>query len=729
MKVVRVCFLWHMHQPYYTDPVAGTASMPWVRFHAIKAYFDMAYLIERFPAVHATFNFTPSLLVQLNELSTGSVVDLFFEHAAKPAADLAARERAFIIRHFFAANWATMVRPYPRYHELLVKRGMEITGQDLDHLARQFTTQELLDLQVWHSLAWFGYGAVARYPRLQMLRDKNLGFTEEDKHEVLTIQRKIVHDIIPFYRKLAAAGHVELTTTPFYHPITPLIIETNYATRAHPDTPLPSHFHAPEDADAQIRQAVALHTELFERPPQGLWPSEGSVCPEMVPMLRRAGLRWMATDEGILFRSLGGGNRQSSLYQPYSVGRLEDQIHIVFRDRELSDAFGFIYSKSTPESAVEDVLRRLTDIVQYTSADHVMIPIILDGENPWEHYHDGGERFLSSLYGHFSKGTLNVDGCLQVTTETISRSLEVHPPAVHLPHLHTGSWINSDFHIWIGHPEDNRAWDLLHETRARLVDLSRNLTPVQAHGAWQELYAAEGSDWFWWFGDDFETDFKSEFDRLFRTHLRNVFILAGAPVPDYLSEPVMGFSAVETQQVRLPVSLLTPTIDGEVSSFFEWRGAGTIDPLPPLGAMWKSSRIFNFIGFGYNLDALFLRFDVNESASDSQAERNIELKMTAPHVRHEVVFSLFSRTRETYTLSSATSEGAYTEVRRCNSIARRSVIELAIPFRDLKLHAGQEFKMTLVVTEHGLEIERYPRHQPVLLVVPDHNFDAIHWRV
>jgi len=172
MKTVRVCFLWHMHQPYYTDPVTGSASMPWVRLHATKAYFDMAFLLERFPRVHATFNFTPSLLVQLKEIGEGAVQDLFLEHAQRRAADLSQEEQAFLIRHYFSINWATMIRPYPRYHELLVKRGLDIDGQDLQRLARQFTTQELLDLQVWFNLAWFGYGAVQRYPRLAALRAK-----------------------------------------------------------------------------------------------------------------------------------------------------------------------------------------------------------------------------------------------------------------------------------------------------------------------------------------------------------------------------------------------------------------------------------------------------------------------------------------------------------------------------------------------------------------------------
>ncbi|HKW86566.1 MAG TPA: glycoside hydrolase family 57 protein [Nitrospiraceae bacterium] len=730
MKTAHICFLWHMHQPYYTDAVSGSASMPWVRLHATKAYFDMAFLLERFPTIRATVNFTPSLLLQLMELASGSVRDLFLEHTQRPATNLTPAERAFIIRHFFAANWATMVRPYPRYHELLVKRGPEVKGQDLDRLARPFTTQDLLDLQVWFNLAWFGYGTVARYPRLAALRVKDRGFTEDDKREVLALQQEAIRDIIPFYRRLAESGQIELTTSPFYHPILPLLIDTDFAKRSRPETALPQRFQAPADAETQIHKAVAFHTELFGRPPAGLWPSEGSVCPEMVPMLRRAGLRWMATDEGILARSLNHWNRASDLYQPYRVGPPVDEVAIVFRDRELSDAFGFVYAKTMSESAVEDVLRRFAHIVQHTPSDHLLIPIILDGENPWEHYHDGGERFLSRLYTELAKGSLrSLDG-VRVSTETISRSLEVAPPGARLEHLHSGSWINQDFKIWAGHQEDNRAWDLLQHTRARLVELSSGLSPNQAREAWEALYAAEGSDWFWWYGDDFETDYKSEFDRLFRTHLRNVFTRAGAPAPEILNEPIIDLDALhEPDPVRLPVSLLSPTIDGLVSDFFEWRGAGAIDPNPPRGSMWKSHGFFTAIEFGCSLDALFLRLDPDDDALTDQTGLAVELHVLTTTSSHKLAFALAAPGPDSFTLSSAPAGQSFSAVGSYHTICRRKILELAVPFKDLNLQAREEFRMYVVVTQHGLETERYPRHHAVVLKVPDQNYEAIMWRV
>ncbi len=728
MKTVRLSFLWHMHQPYYTDPVTGSASMPWVRLHAAKAYFDMAYLLDRFPSVSATFNFTPSLLLQLEEVSAGTARDLFLDHAQRSAEELLPEEKAFLIRHFFSANWATMVRPYPRYHELLVKRGMDVYGRDLDRLARQFTTQELRDLQVWHNLAWFGYGAVHRYPRLASLRAKSRGFTEEDKQEVLTLQRAVIQEIVPLYRALADRGQIELTTTPFFHPILPLVIDTEINRRARPDLPLPARFHAPEDATAQLHRAVEFHAHTFGRAPVGLWPSEGSVCPELVAMLPSMGFRWLATDEGILARSLEASHqpwhRPGDLYQPYRFGSDAEQMTLVFRDRDISDAFGFVYHKTTPESAAEDVLRRLNGIVRDAPQRELLIAVVLDGENPWEHYHDGGERFLSLLYTHFAKDTVVADGSAQVQTATVSQALEAVPPSRRLSHLHSGSWINQDYKIWIGHQEDNRAWDLLSHTRSCLVELTPGLPPDRARVAWDELYAAEGSDWFWWYGDDFDTDYKQEFDRLFRTHLRNVWILTGAAPPAILNEPIAAAARpIDLDRVSLPVALIDPTVDGLVTNFFEWRGAGTIEPRPPLGAMWKAERILSALYFGWSLDRFFIRLDPDEPSRAKQEEVSVEIHLQRANERYRLAFPFASPDR--YDLCPVDSASR----QECRSIARQKIIELAVAFKDVHAEPGQELRFCIVMMAHGLEIARYPQHHPVAITVPGPEFEATMWRV
>jgi alpha-amylase/alpha-mannosidase (GH57 family) len=728
MKTARVCFFWHMHQPYYTDPVSRSASLPWVRLHAIEAYYDMAYLLEKVPEVRATFNFTPSLLLQMQELLNGSVRDLFWEHAQRPAADLSPAERAFIVRHFFAANWVTMVRPYPRFHELLVKRGTDVRGQDLERLARPFSTQEILDLQVWHNLAWFGYGSTAQYPRIAALRKKDRGFSEDEKLEVLALQLEVMGEIIPRYRRLAESGQIELTTTPFYHPILPLVIDTDIAKRARPDLPGPGRFQAPADAEAQLKRAVAFHTSTFGSAPQGLWPSEGSVCPELVPMVHRAGLQWMASDEGVLARSLPHWHRAVDLYRVYRVGATDQEVSMVFRDRELSDAIGFVYSKNTPEAGAEDFLLRCGNIARAFGGDDVLIPVILDGENPWEHYYDGGRRFLSEVYAALGKAGTGLEG-MRLQSDTISEAIRRAPAPVKLVHLHSGSWINQDFKIWIGHPEDNRGWDLVRETRSRLQEASDRLPPEKVQAAWDALYAAEGSDWFWWYGDDFETDYKMEFDRLFRTHLRNVFLQAGLPVPGYLSQPVAeqtGMPAIEV--VRKPVNLLTPTIDGRVSDFFEWRGAGAIDPLPPLGAMWTAKKYFSLIAFGFSLDAFFLRLDPGEELG-ATPEATAELQILTVDRMFRLVFSLTHRDRHTFTLTAGKPGGAFSELGEYSTIAREAILELAIPFKDLSLKPGEEFRISLLVKQHQMELARYPRQAPLTLTVPDANFEATMWRV
>ena len=732
MKTVRVCFLWHMHQPYYTDPVTRSVSMPWVRLHAAKAYYDMAYLLDKFPRVQATFNFTPSLLVQLQEIGDGSVQDLFWERTQRQAARLNEEEQAFLIKHFFSINWTTMIRPYPRYHELLSKRGFEIEGQDLHRLARRFTAQDFLDLQVWFNLAWFGYGAVARYPRLAALRAKNRGFTEEEKQEVLALQRTTVQEIVPMYRRLSERGQIELTTTPFYHPILPLVMDTEHTRRARPDLPLPSRFRAPDDAETQLRLAVECHRNVFGRPPAGLWPSEGSVCPELIPLLRRVGLRWLATDEGILARSLEASDvpwhRPTQLYRPYRVGPNGEDATIIFRDRDLSDGFGFLYHKTTPDVAAEEVLRRMKQIAIDTPQDHVLLPIILDGENPWEHYQEGGEQFLSHLYQALSDGALNEGDSIRVATATVSNALEATPDRPYLPHLHSGSWINQDFKIWIGHAEDNRGWDLLNHTRSRLLEVSSALPPDRAKAAWQELYAAEGSDWFWWYGDDFDTTYKEEFDWLFRMHLRNVWTLAGMTPPAQLNQPLCEIRRFEGRdQVTMPLAILHPTLDGVVTDFFEWRGAGTINPNPPLGAMWKAEGLFTAIFFVCDFEHLYLRLDPDEAFKSRTSDLRIECMLQAPRGSYRVMVSTASPDR--YRLARRRDEGGWEDMGSWELIGWNHVLELALPFKEIQVGESEQMQMSLLVYEHEMEIARYPRHQPAVVTAPGPEFGATVWRV
>ncbi|MCS6317109.1 MAG: hypothetical protein H8K05_04900, partial [Nitrospira sp.] len=472
----------------------------------------------------------------------------------------------------------------------------------------------------------------------------------------------------------------------------------------------------------------------FGRPPAGLWPSEGSVCPELLPILGKAGIHWLATDEGILYRSLRmadqAWNRHYHLYQPYAVGTEDQPLTMVFRDRDISDAFGFVYHKTTPESAADDVLRRIRGLAYDIPLENGLLAVILDGENPWEHYHDGGERFLSLLFQAFEQDGLHIGHGIRVHLNTISDALQAVPPPQRLNQLHSGSWINQDFKIWIGHQEDNRGWDLLQHTRARLVELTPSLTPERARAAWDELYAAEGSDWFWWYGDDFDTDYKQEFDRLFRTHLRNVWTYAGVTPPEILNQPLVETRTPQgLDQVRLPLALITPTLDGLASNFFEWRGAGTINTTPPLGAMWKSEGLFTAILFGFDREHLYLRLDLDERSQARQDASAAELYIGSGIQQYKLSFALTAGGADEVLLARADESGAYLDIGTLSTICRRTILELGVPFKELGIEVGAELRLTLTVSEHGMEIARYPHHGPATFNRPGDDFEAAMWRV
>jgi hypothetical protein len=497
---------------------------------------------------------------------------------------------------------------------------------------------------------------------------------------------------------------------------------------------LPARFRAPEDAEAQLQRAVEYHHRTFGRTPAGLWPSEGSVCPELLPIAHRTGFRWLATDESILARSLDLSgrpwHRHNDLYQPYLAGEPGQDLVMLFRDRDISDAFGFIYHKTTPESASDDALRRLRSIIHDAADDRLVITIILDGENPWEHYHDGGEQFLSRLYTAFTNHELDQGSGITVQASTVSDAIAAVPPSQRLAHLHSGSWINADYKIWIGHQEDNCAWELLGHTRTRLVEQAAHLPPDRVQRAWDELYAAEGSDWFWWYGDDFETDFKPEFDRLFRTHLRNVWTHMGLTPPDRLTRPVRAVEPqLESDRVTQPHSLLSPTIDGLATDFFEWRGAGTIKTRAPLGAMWKEDGIFTTIQFGWSREQLYLRLDPDQASHARQPNMNVDVTLQGPQETFRLAFSLAPDGPRQFTLFQAVGPESWQELGSYRSIARRFILELGLPWKDLHLETGQEVRLSIVVHEHGLEVARYPHQGPAVLTVPGPEFEAALWRV
>ena len=364
-----IAFVWHMHQPYYKDDVTGSYILPWVRMHGIKDYYDMPALLTDFPDIHQTFNLVPSLLKQIRDYVENGATDKFLTLALKPAAELDQEDKLFLLKNSFLANWDTMIKPYPAYWQLLDRRGYSVALNDLQNDTRYYTTQDYLDLQVWFNLTWFDPFFKQKDPFLKGLIQKGSGFTENEKVLLIQKQREVMALIIPEYRQLAEKGRIELTTTPFYHPILPLLCDTNIASESHPGVRLPHrHFHHPEDARDQLRAAMRLHERVFGSRPRGLWPSEGSVSEEVLRIAAEAGFEWAATDEGVLARSLQMGfHRQGDrtvsgggdLYRPHRFQPGNRGISLFFRDHQISDLIGFVYSRMDAHAAAADLHYRI----------------------------------------------------------------------------------------------------------------------------------------------------------------------------------------------------------------------------------------------------------------------------------------------------------------------------------------------------------------------------------
>jgi alpha-amylase/alpha-mannosidase (GH57 family) len=717
MTELSVVFIWHMHQPYYWDMIDNRCTLPWVRLHSTMGYMDMAAAVSDSPGAKVTVNLTPSLVRQLAQYIEGGRKDDFQLLSEKPTAELTPEERAFILHYFFMANWDTMVRPYGGYMRLLGKRGQR-SDQDFEQLQRHFSDAEIRDLVVWFNLTWLGWAALEMFPELTELKRKGRDFTEADKLFVLTCQQQIMREVLPSYGSLWDQGAVEISTSPMYHPILPLLWDTVLADHAHPGVKLPPRFAHPEDAVAQIQTGLAYMEEIFGKRPIGLWPSEGSVAPELVPAFLDAGLRWIATDEDILFKRTRTP-RHEALFTPWKVQDNGRELSVFFRDHALSDLVGFTYAHQPPEQAAEDFVRRLREIrssVARTGRDHAMVAVALDGENPWETYPDRGRGFLHQVYDRI----MHTEG---MTLATASSYLDEHPSNFKIDRLSTGSWINRNFDIWLGGPVENRAWQYLGQVRDDLPRLLEGASEATAEQALQSLYAAEGSDWFWWFGDQFHSELDPQFDYLFRMHLKNVYRALDAEPPLYLSDPVTFTHAVTVGEE--PLDLIDPQIDGKVTDYYEWRAAGHIDLSLARGAMYISESHLKDLYYGFNLQNFFLRLDPVPGLEDS-ARLDVRIHLLAP-IKAVVMFPFLNAIVARVFEENDNNQLILTADVR--SLASDKVIEIAVPFATLGLHPGDEVQFVVELHEEQAEIERHPRDGFILFTVPDENFEARYWSV
>ena len=617
--------IWHQHQPvYYKDPETGIYAKPWVRVHAAKDYVDMAAMLKDYPNVHVTFNLTPSLIRQLDDFAAGAK-DLYWVTAEVPADQLTMDQKQFLLDRFFDTNRKIIAR-FPRYQALLEKHDA----------GGEFTTQDFLDLQVLFNLAWTDPDWLSQEP-LASLVTKGSNFQESDKAIVFAEHLRLIKEVIPIHKQLQDAGQIEVTMTPYAHPILPLLISTDLAKVALPNITLPTQkFAYGQDAVAQIQLGVQLYKDHFGMAPRGMWPAEGSVAQEMVNMVSAAGIKWMASDEGVLAASLGLDSfprnnknvvdQADVLYRPYYVqGKQGSPVAIVFRDQVISDLVGFTYSGIKGSAAAKDFINRIhairESLISSGKTGPYLVSVILDGENAWENYDNDGKEFLQDLYAGLNSDPL-------IHTVTPDEFLNIAPDQPKIDQLWAGSWINHDFSTWIGEEEENRAWDVLATTRAVLQKYMtgvRPATPEALQQALNYMYVAEGSDWFWWFGSDQNSGNDQSFDQQYRDTLKQVYVALGETPPNELGVPIIPLTPAIAEIAS--TGLISPTIDGTASAG-EWIAAGLYQASG--GTMASGQPYFQDVAYGFSSKDLYLKIAHIPNYSTSAGSANVEIYLQVP---------------------------------------------------------------------------------------------------
>lgn len=716
-----VAFVWHMHQPYYRDTVSGDYDLPWVRLHATKDYLHMLRVLRDFPTVHQTFNMVPCLVEQLEDYARNQATDRCLRVSLKR--NLTAEDKRFVLDFFFSIGWSKVISRYPRYWQLLQLRNQANGDTSV------FSNCYWRDVIAWFNLAWIDPGILASDPDLSRLVEKGRDFSLADVVQIIEKHREICRAVVPAYREAEAAGQIEISTSPYYHPILPLLIDSGSARMASPHLSLPEpRFAHPEDAVEQLRRAIESHERYFGRAPRGLWPSEGAISQEVVALLQqRRWFNWLASDEGVLGRSIGvwfdrdGYGHLTNprpLCQPYRLG--PNGPAIIFRDHVLSDRIGFVYKSMEPQQAAADLVHRLHRIRENLGDQDFpyLVSIILDGENCWEEYVNNGEDFLRHLYRLLSEDRA-------IKTVTVSEYLDQFPPQAQLNSIVAGSWISSNLETWIGEREQNRAWEYLGRTRDRLIswELQYQLADLSTlERAWQEIYIAEGSDWFWWYYSRNKYGNEQVFDRDFRTHLGNVYRIMGLPVPSWLKKPILEAAPPAAAAIS---GYISPRLSASEVASPEWSGAGYIEPETAATAMQRGSSVLRRLYFGYSPADLYLRLEANESLVQyfvgfyigipgrERANDQTRYGGTNPALEPRSFPSNFEIALEpggaVPMLSRAGVQNTWEPIKGLSSVAiGRQTIELSVSLSDLGLQLGDTVECIVVVAKDGVEVESLP---------------------
>ncbi len=539
-----VVLLWHMHQPQYRDALTGQYVLPWTYLHAIKDYTDMAAHLEAIPTARAVVNFTPVLIEQLEEIarrvnehlrSGTELPDPVLALLGPEAVSRDPFERLELMRACLRAQRKQMIERFGPYLELVTIAETLATPDRIAYASNQL----IHDLAVWYHLAWLGETVRRSNPIASALTSQGRGFTDGQRRQLLTVVADQIASVVPRYRALAERGQVELSVTPYGHPILPLLLDFRAAREAAPDCPLPLHPRYAGGAERSkwhIEEGMKVFMRAFGVKPEGCWPSEGAISRGALELLDQAGFRWAASSTNVLRNSLTASkvniDDPLAYNRPYRLPGAG--MNLFFRDDALSDLIGFTYATWHGDDAANHLVNEIAQLARrYSDSPNHAVLIALDGENAWEHYPFNGYYFLRALYTNLAA---HPDIELTTLSQCVARGLQPVP----LNEVTAGSWVHGTLATWMGDADKNRAWDLLCEAKTAFdrAVAAGALDAVQRSAAERQLALCESSDWFWWFGDYNPQDAVTQFDRLYRRQLVNLYRLLQQEPPHSLSEPI-----------------------------------------------------------------------------------------------------------------------------------------------------------------------------------------------
>ena len=607
-KKLSIAFYWHMHQPVYQLNAESDYLMPWVRLHGVKDYLDMVLMLNNFKELKLNFNLVPALLDSFIDYGEKGYHDIHSRLTIADVSEFTKDDKEFILNNFFDANYTSMIYHHEPYNKLYQKRfSNEQPSVD------DFSDQEYSDILAWFNLAWIDPIYKNMFPELQKILDKGSDFTLEDRLEIIEIHRKIIRMIIPTYKEFLEKGRIEITTSPYYHPILPILLDAEASQKnlSTIDSTLVD-LGMTEDAKIQTKYALDRIETLFGKRPKGVWPSEQSISAEELELFKELGIQWTIADEGILTNSInfefvrdfkGYLEDPYHLMKSYKYKTKNSNINVIFRDSVIPNLIRFEYPNHEPKIAAEDLYDRIKVIqnkLQSSPDKCHLVTIAMDGENCWENYLKDGQEFLNAIYS-----LIEEDESLETVLISDYLSKEKHHKP--LETIYSGSWINKNFQLWIAEPVKNLAWTYLKQVKDDLNNFIKE-NPQNKHIelAHRELMIAQGSDWFWWYGEPNDSGQDHIFDYLFREHLKNVYRYLGLNIPSHLESPLVSTFAKPS---RYPQKAISPKIDGLESGDEDWLNAGCINM--PDGPVMQEDKIFERICYGADETNFYLRLYLN----------------------------------------------------------------------------------------------------------------------